>query len=437
MSVQQFAGTGNGLQNFRIFPQNAPADNVFGHQANPIISFELPSSNVLLKMKDLRVTGKMRVKAGTFGGSIANTQINQYLGVNSCFQTMTLSSRNSRAVVERIVNYPILVNSILPAIKDSASFRNELGEEMLSTQSNNFMKNYIMPQMADNTEGVEFSTPVFMGVTMASGDSVPLQQIGGVVLTIELAPDSAVFTTSDAIQPQYELFDLALVGCYYVGDDEERSLTANMSDGVLEVNTFSSLFSTVQSTQQTATYSLGLSDVIAVLFSFCPAVFINNYQFDQNARLRLSEMTTTTSNQLVKVNALRNGVQVPFNYDLSVVPESLEAELHRYYLMSLSKISELTTSSVDSTTNDIRYALGSTGNLVTTDNLLKDINKANVCYGIPYDILGYNSGISFDSSPLTLELTSTLKDGTSNAQNVYVLSKVKIMYGKDGIRVMN
>ena len=437
MSVPQFAGTGNGLQNFRIFPQNAPADNVFGHQANPIISFELPSSNVLLKMKDLRVTGKMRVKTGTFGGSIANTQINQYLGVNSCFQTMTLSSRNSRAVVERIVNYPILVNSILPAIKDSASFRNELGEEMLSTQSNNFMKNYIMTQMSQDTEGVEFSTPVFMGVTMASGDSVPLQQIGGVVLTIELAPDSAVFCTSDAIQPQYELFDLALVGCYYVGDDEERSLTANMSDGVLEVNTFSSLFSTVQSTQQTATYSLGLSDVIAVLFSFCPAVFINNYQFDQNARLRLSEMTSTTSNQLVKVNALRNGVQVPFNYDLSVVPESLEAELHRYYLMSLSKISELTTSSVDSTTNDIRYALGSTGNLVTTDNLLKDINKGNVCYGIPYDILGYNSGISFDSSPLTLELTSTLKDGTSNAQNVYVLSKVKIMYGKDGIRVMN
>ena len=437
MSVPQFAGTGNGLQNFRIFPQNAPADNVFGHQANPIISFELPSSNVLLKMKDLRVTGKMRVKAGTFGGSIANTQINQYLGVNSAFQTMTLSSRNSRAVIERIVNYPILVNSILPAIKDSASFRNELGEEMLSTQSNNFMKNYIMTQMSQDAEGVEFSTPVFMGVTMASGDSVPLQQIGGVVLTIELAPDSAVFTTSDAIQPQYELFDLALVGCYYVGDDEERSLTANMSDGVLEVNTFSSLFSTVQSTQQTATYSLGLSDVIAVLFSFCPAVFINNYQFDQNARLRLSEMTTTSSNQLVKVNALRNGVQVPFNYDLSVVPESLEAELHRYYLMSLSKISELTTSSVDSTTNDIRYALGSTGNLVTTTNLLKDINKANVCYGIPYDILGYNSGISFDSSPLTLELTSTLKDGTSNAQNVYVLSKVKIMYGKDGIRVMN
>ena len=105
--------------------------------------------------------------------------------------------------------------------------------------------------------------------------------------------------------------------------------------------------------------------------------------------------------------------------------------------MSLSKISELTTSSVDSLTNDIRYAIGSTGNLITTANLLKDINKANVCYGIPYDILGYNSGISFDSSPLTLELTSTLKDGTSNAQNVYVLSKVKIMYGKDGIRVMN
>ena len=44
----QTSGMGNGKQNFRIRPSNAPSDGIFAHQGQPVLTFELPNSNVLL-----------------------------------------------------------------------------------------------------------------------------------------------------------------------------------------------------------------------------------------------------------------------------------------------------------------------------------------------------------------------------------------------------
>ncbi len=59
----QMSGMGNGKQNFRIRPSNAPSDGVFAHQGQPVLTFELPNSNVLLDPSKLRLVGKYRVVA--------------------------------------------------------------------------------------------------------------------------------------------------------------------------------------------------------------------------------------------------------------------------------------------------------------------------------------------------------------------------------------
>jgi hypothetical protein len=164
---------------------------------------------------------------------------------------------------------------------------------------------------------------------------------------------------------------------------------------------------------------------------------INNYEFDQNTHMRLTQMTSTTSNQLVKVNSMRSGIQLPLLFDQNVTPGSTEAQLHRFYLMALKKIQDVTESAVSYETNDINFALGATGNLVTSANQLLDVNKMNVNYGLPYDLLGDYAGTSFQGEPLSLELTSTMSDNTSNAQYVFVLHKSKVMYDESGIRVLN
>ena len=65
-SVIQSPNLGNGKQPFRIRPSNAPSDGVFAHQGNPVLTFEMPNSNVLLDPSTLRLVGKLRVKSGTF-----------------------------------------------------------------------------------------------------------------------------------------------------------------------------------------------------------------------------------------------------------------------------------------------------------------------------------------------------------------------------------
>lgn len=442
MSVAQIQDIGNGLQYFRIAPSNNPANGIFSHQSNPVLSFELPSSNVILNMKTLRIVGKLRCRDGTLtDAQVANTRIDQYLGVNSCFANVSWSSKNSRAVIERITNYPHLVNSVAPAMNNSSSFRNDLGIEMLSTQSNNMGAEYIVSMMNQDQDGVAFSTPIYTGMTMASGDKIPLMSVGGLICTLELAPSSSVFTFSGApgtASPEYELTELFLTGSYYVPSLDERSdLVAEGKSGEIEINTFTPLFSTVQSTAQTQTYSLGLSEVISVLWSFVPARFINSYANNEHQHLYLTQNTDNRSNQLTKVNVLRSGIQLPFNYDLTVEPDTLEAELHKYYLMALKKISDISETAVDAETQDIRFVLGSANNLVTSVNQVKEENKLNKNYGVPYDILSNYSGVNFNGEPLSLELTSTLADGTSNAQFVFVLHKSKIMYSNQGIQVMN
>ena len=65
-SSKQLSGLGNGTQRFRIKPSNAPSNGVFAHQGNPVLTFEMPNSNVLLDTSSLRLTGKLRLKAGTW-----------------------------------------------------------------------------------------------------------------------------------------------------------------------------------------------------------------------------------------------------------------------------------------------------------------------------------------------------------------------------------
>ena len=64
MSHIQVQDTGNGKQEFRIYPANQPANNQYVYAGNPVISFELPNSNVLLDPSTLRLTGRIRYLTG-------------------------------------------------------------------------------------------------------------------------------------------------------------------------------------------------------------------------------------------------------------------------------------------------------------------------------------------------------------------------------------
>ena len=440
----QTSGMGNGKQNFRIRPSNAPSDGIFAHQGQPVLTFELPNSNVLLDPSKLRLVGKYRIKPGTLNEIQAGDKvaIDQYLGINSCFENVAWSSKMSRSVIEKVNNYPKLINSIRPALSSTQNYQSNLQVESIATQNIDFADNAygkVAFGAGGVAVGVDFCTSIFTGLTMASGNRLPLMKLGGLMLSIDLAPNEAVFTTDNAaLTPQYELYDLSLTGEYLVPSAEERSAIADMDSGELEMNTFTSLFSILQSSQHNSVFNLGLRELVSVYFSFVPANYINNYANNQYQCMRISSDVTggaATSKQITKVNFLKNGAQLPFLYDLDVIDKSNESQLQRYYLMSLKKLTEISRTAIDSNINDIRTAIGSTGFTQTSSNQLNVLNKENYVLGIPYDLLGNYSGADFSNQPLTLVIDSDLSDASPNAIYLFTLAKTMINYSPSGISV--
>ena len=440
----QTSGMGNGKQNFRIRPSNAPSDGIFAHQGQPVLTFELPNSNVLLDPSKLRLVGKYRIKAGSLNEIQEGDKVglDQYLGINSCFENVAWSSKMSRSVIEKVNNYPKLINSIRPALSSTQNYQSNLQVESIATQNIDFADNAygkVAFGAGGVAVGVDFCTSIFTGLTMASGNRLPLMKLGGLMLSIDLAPNEAVFTTDNAaLTPQYELYDLSLTGEYLVPSAEERSAIAGMDSGELEMNTFTSLFSILQSSQHNSVFNLGIRELVSVYFSFVPANYINNYANNQYQCMRISSNVTggaATSEQVTKVNFLRNGAQMPFLFDLDVLDNSNEAQLQRYYLMSLKKLTDINRTAIDSNINDVRTAIGSTGFTQTSTNQLNVLNKENYVLGVPYDMLGNYSGADFSNQPLTITVDSNLSDASPNAMYLYALAKTMVSYSPSGISV--
>ena len=444
MSYLQTEGTGNGKQFFRILPENQPADNTYIYQGNPIISFSLPeATGLLLDPTTLRLNGKMRWRDGT-APNPASYSLDQFLGVNSCFQNLTWTSKHSRKVLERISHYPKLLNSILPAANSRSSYLAEQQVRGLSTKNVPYQRQAFSTTMG-TADGIAFSTPIYSGLTMASGNRIPLGQLGGLILQLELHSNPAVITnTTPADSPEYELVELSLSGSYFMPDAEGREALAAQEVGMMELNVFSSLFSIVQASQHSSTFSLQMKDLIACYFSFVPASFINNYNYNEFQNMRLSNSggtaLPTNSEQLIKVNFLVSGLQKPFLFELDVVNGSNENQLQQYYLMALKKLTELRKQAIDSNDNDPRIQMGTqvgAGFPISTANQVGQFNDINYTLGIPYDLLSDQAGVNVAGKPVTITLQSNLDDATSNACYFFTLNKVDVEYTPQGITVMS
>jgi hypothetical protein len=105
--------------------------------------------------------------------------------------------------------------------------------------------------------------------------------------------------------------------------------------------------------------------------------------------------------------------------------------------MSLKKLKELTKTSIGSDINDPRISIGSSSFLQTSENQINVLNKENITYGIPYDLLGDLTGSDFSNQPLTIQIDSNLSDSTPNAVYLFTLSKTTIVYNEDSIRIIN
>ena len=432
-SIRQISGTGNGRQNFKLFPSNASARNEFRHAGSPVLQFQIPNADVMLDLSTIRICG--RVKYENISNDGVNVRCDQYAGVSSLFQDVTWSSLLSRSVIEQVQHYPQMLNTVVPALNNTQDFMMKLQSQNLSTQELEFQKNEFNAT-ACTADGVAFSTPIWTGLTMGNNTRVPLNKIGGLVLSIVLSPDEAYFINSDATEnPNWCLFDMSLEGDFYVPTPDERELLFGMKEGEIEVNTMTTLFNVLQASDHVSNFQLGMREVVSAFYVSKPANWVNNYTQNEYQHTRILDSSLSTEQQ-VKVNYLKNGSLNPANFDILINENSNEGQAQQFYLGSLRRLSEMNSISFSNETNDPRVAIGGTSFPANTANQMLSLNKENYVNGIYYDPLGDHVGSNFVQAPLTITIKSGLTDGEVNALYIFILAKTTIIYDEMGIRVM-
>ena len=460
-SVEQISGTGNGLQNLIISPSNNPSSNTYSFNGSNIVQFQIPNAPVLLDPETVRITGSLRFtdnEAMTQGssGEWKIIFIDHYLGVNSCFRSVEWSSTGgNRQSLEKIQNYGQLLQCILPALNSPANYQSDLQIGNLSTQNTEYSSEFIIQNASyylgvdasgsGVANGLRFCTPIYTGLTLASGQKLPLNALNGLTLTLELGADSSVFfSTETNANPdklsriKYELFDLKLECSVYSPTADEKMALMQNPKGVLQCNTFTSLFSVIQASQTNAQFNLGIRELIAVLFKFTPTSSINNLALNEWQSTRIIS-TSNETQAFTKVRIMRSGVQFPIMSPIDVVLDSEECEFNKLYLQALKNCNERSDPKLatNNFTNDVRFAIGASDYKYELDNKIKRYNKLNSIYGVPYDFLKSFTGANFNGRPLTLNLECPLSDARTNAMYCYVLAKTQIFFDENGVSVVN
>ena len=442
------------IEKFEVLPQNQPANNTYSFKSgNPIITFSIGSTNKNLRPSTLRLNGKFTVKKGDgtrpnnsslVGGRAAGTvECSSRVGIHSCFQNVNISSNDTNSTLESVRQYGRLAATVLPSTHDSQDFLCQAGLVSQNTGlrvSSSVMKNNTM----------SFSLPIYSGLLMG-GNLIPLGQNGvrGLHFSFELASDQQVLfggNAGDGTGASYELSDLSLTGDMEILDAEGQSKMAIAGTGAFSYNSYTNLYSVIDSADSTQTYNLAQSNVLSVFHNFLPVTQANNYGFDGFATGELLNtgaggVVYDTATTLKRVGFSRAGVKLGLDYDLVCETQSAaERPETGVMINSLDAVKQVGT--IKSTLSQpLLLGFGGGDQVIYQKSGLQqgttvDTGSRNFAIGLAVDRFS-DVGMDFRGSAYSTRIQSTLDGKSPNSVYSYVLSKNTLQYSPQGIMVMS
>lgn len=298
-----------------------------------------------------------------------------------------------------------------------------------------------------NTRNSVFCIPLPAGLTLGV-DKLPLDKVP-LEIEIHLAPDSQFFYSSDATTTNisnafYELSGLELT-C------EIETGVKSPDKGVLDFNSITSYFSTLESTNSIINFNLGLSKVLASFVNFVPANFVNNLSQDgfltymptlkPNAAADPKDQNTLAGvANLDTISFLRNGERFPSSFEVESVYDAttnatsvVDPQVIKSFLGAIipERVHTRTTAS-PATTNR-----GYTGNQNALTGY-RYVPDAGAVYGVGvlYDMLD-SEGVDFSSSQFSIQMKNGLVDGNPISAYLFIKSKVVVAWSGDmGVQVV-
>jgi len=435
-----------------IQPSNVVSTGKVSYRSgNPVIQFIIGENDLHLMGSSVRFCGNIQI----FRDSNRTIQteadgnllcLDPKLGIYSIIDTLTLSSQVHKSTIERINNYNRFMATYMPIVSSEKEALGHLNSTTLvspniqtqrievvnntngsSTNSGSDDGNVL------NYAGSDFCVNLPCGL-LGGRNPIPLSRnngIGGLMLEIQLAPDSQVLFSDDEsatglTDAFYELSDLKLIA-------ESQVVAPNTSVGNTFVyNSIHSYFNSVNSTNAILNFNLGLNNVLGAFVNIVPSRYINNFAFDGLGTLPLlnSDDSVAPVKQIVFT---RGGVRYPlmYNIDTNVKddanaiagdPQQLKNFINAikpYYSLKHTQISPTTfTRNIPATT----HLVGSAGSMYGI--------------GVAYDMIS-GDGVGFSNVNFGLQLETGLTTDNPNALFLFVRNRSTLVFTPNGVQVMN
>ena len=397
--------------------------------------------------QSLRITGKFTAFAsdGTISTSATGLRMNEQLGVYSCFNELHISSQRTAQNIETIRHYPRMMSSYLGVTSSLQDGISHLNETALIDMNYALQERGVIENPSGLTTSNSFCVPLVCGLLNGT-DPIPLSAqwgVGGLDLSIHLAPDSNVFfssgsNTTNITGAYYELSDVKLVCEVIRPAPDMLSRLMSQTENVFEYNSITSMFNTINSRNGVLNFPLGVTRCLGVFLNIVPASHINNLAFDGTATLppTNSDGTRAVVSQLVFT---RGGERFPLEYNIDTLQQTdknnitMDSQVVRNYMnavMGFSKIERTNVSPFNNFYED--YTTGTNAFLYA-----KEIIEGGAKFGlgVSYDQIS-GQGVSFADVPFGLQMTSEIT--SDSPQGIYLFAHCKntVVSNGQGIQII-
>mgnify|MGYP003653962980 FL=1 len=447
------------------------------------IRFEV-SNEGLLQTPELRFQGTLRIRrlaatgAGGVGGGAtaagaqlsliagASTQdvnINAMCGIQSCIDSIEIGSRiNSTRSIEKIQNYGQLASSMMSAVHSKTGYDCQLSHEQqsrgvgFSTPSSDFRGAQATPgglaytdysKASDTTAnqilsarrelcqtgGRGFDQRLVADMFMGQA-AIDLEAVGGLAITINLAPPAQVLAGANAALYTYDIVNPRLVVPVVEKSPEQQMALAQQPTSRMEFLTYQSLYNTVSSTSQQLVSRVSYQGLVSTFTHFLPVNHLQTFARDSYGQYNPG---------IVNLTFLKDGKRAPLEYQLLPVtvppggaanqaaqPSYLAAESWQY-LDSFRNTRDITKSLINPLISGYSQQTGAPGT-----------NSSVFGVGCSFDDVSH-VGVDASASTLGFELTSTLDDPTARgattpfAAFTFLLVRTVVMTDRQGgVQVM-
>ena len=273
----------------------------FGYtNGNPQLTF-LISDVGLLQSKELRLQGNFKRVLNTNTAHLnevdnsKDLNLDSFVGLASVVNNVEISSRAySNRSLELIQNYPRLVSNFMSALHSKSGLDTQMFHEQgckgsgfdTVAEANSTTKlndgNYSsvgqkissrIPYCAK--KGLDFDIRLMCGMFMS--EDIDLENIGGLAITINLAPNENVLFGADASNYHYEIQNPRIIVPVISKTAQQQVASAQNPSPVINFLSFTSLYNVITSTEQQVVHRVSLKGVISSQSNFIPVSYINSF----------------------------------------------------------------------------------------------------------------------------------------------------------------